>query len=408
MTPPDPANRDAAGSTAKRRRSLPGTASAGRARGGVNEDGTGEDGSLPRAALPGSGRREFGAGGAVEAWASGLRPVGEWPESVDRVYRDFFEGGAGAERTLRGNEEACGRRWIVPRVLRGVGERDLSTALFGTELSMPVLVAPTAFHLLAHPEGEAGTAAAAARAGTVMVLSMAATQAVEQVAAGGAALWFQLYPQPDEEFQKALLGRVEKAGCRAIVVTADSPVFGRRERDLRNGFTALPPGLACENMRDASGRVRDIVMDAALGWQHVDRLRDATALPLVLKGVLHPDDACIAIEHGVDGLIVSNHGGRQLDGAIATLDALPAVVEAAGGRVPVLLDGGVRTGTDVLVALALGAAAVLVGRPVLRGLAAGGAAGVLDVLDALRGQLDHALALAGAKRPGDLTPDMIR
>jgi 4-hydroxymandelate oxidase len=328
--------------------------------------------------------------------------------ALDPVYRDFFEGGAGEERTLRANEEAFARRRIVPRVLRGVGERDLRTTLLGTELSMPVLIAPTAFHLLAHPAGEAGTASAAAAAGTVMVLSMAATQPVEQVAAGGAALWFQLYPQPDPDFQAALLARVEKAGCRAVVVTVDSPVFGRRERDLRHGFTDLPAGLACENMRDAGGRVRDIAMDPELSWRQIDRLRAATSLPLLLKGILHPADAEIAIGHGVDGVIVSNHGGRQLDGAIATLDALPAVAEAVGGRVPVLLDGGVRRGTDVLVALALGAAAVLVGRPVLRGLASGGAPGVRDVLETLRTELDQALALAGAKRPADLTTDLIR
>jgi len=324
------------------------------------------------------------------------------------VHRDFFEGGAGEERTLRANVEAFGRRRIVPRVLRGVGERDLRTTLLGTELSMPVLIAPTAFHLLAHPDGETGTASAAAAAGTVMVLSMAATQPVEQVAASGATLWFQLYPQPDPAFEAALLARVEKAGCRAVVATVDSPVFGRRERDLRNGFTDLPAGLACENMRDDTGRVRDIAMDPELSWRHIDRLRAATGLPLLLKGILHPADAELAIEHGADGLIVSNHGGRQLDGAIATLDALPAVAEAVHGRVPVLLDGGVRRGTDVLIALALGAAAVLAGRPVLRGLAAGGASGVRDVLETLRTQLDHALALAGAKRPADLTPDLIR
>ena len=328
--------------------------------------------------------------------------------ALDPVYRDFFEGGAGEERTLRANEEAFARSRIVPRVLRGVGERDLRTTLLGAELSLPVLIAPTAFHLLAHPDGEAGTASAAAASGTVMVLSMAATQPVEQVAASGATLWFQLYPQPDPDFQADLLARVEKAGCRAVVVTVDSPVFGRRERDLRNGFTDLPAGLACENMRDDAGRVRDIAMDPGLSWRHVDRLRAATSLPLLLKGILHPADAELAIDHGVDGLIVSNHGGRQLDGAVATLDALPAVAGAVRGRVPVLLDGGVRRGTDVLVALALGAAAVLVGRPVLRGLAAGGAPGVRNVLETLRTQLDHALALAGAKRPADLTPDLIR
>lgn len=327
--------------------------------------------------------------------------------TLDPVHRDFFAGGAGRERTLRANEEAFARRWIVPRVLRGTGERDLRTTLLGTELALPVLIAPTAFHRLAHPAGEAGTAAAAAGAGTVMVVSMAATQPVERIAASGAAWWFQMYPQPDADFEAALIRRVERAGCRALVVTVDSPVFGRRERDRRHGFTDLPPGYACENMRDATGRVRDIAMDPALSWADVDRLRAATDLPIVLKGVLHPADAALAVAHGVQGLIVSNHGGRQLDGAIATLDALPAVVAAVAGRVPVLLDGGVRTGADVLVALALGARAVLVGRPVLWALAAGGPDGVREMLEILRAELDHTMALAGAKRPADLTPDLV-
>ncbi|XVU29820.1 alpha-hydroxy acid oxidase [Actinoplanes sp. CA-054009] len=326
---------------------------------------------------------------------------------LDPVRWDFFAGGAGEERTLRANEEAYARRRLRPRVLRAVGERDLRTTLLGAELSMPVLIAPTAFHRLAHPSGEAGTAAAARESGIVMVVSMAATQPVEEVAATGAALWFQLYPQPDEGFQRHVIARAEAAGCRALVVTVDSPVFGRRERDLRNGFTDLPPGFACENMRDATGRIRDIAMDPALGWDHIERLRASTRLPVVLKGILHPDDAREAVARGADGVIVSNHGGRQLDGAMATIDALPAVAGAVDGRIPVLVDGGIRRGTDVLVALALGASAVLLGRPVLWGLAAGGPAGVRQMLEDLRTDLDHVMALAGAKRPAELTPDLV-
>jgi len=326
---------------------------------------------------------------------------------LDPVHWDFFVGGAGEERTVRANEDAFARRRLVPRVLRAVGDRDLRTTLFGAELSMPVLVAPTAFHLLAHPSGEVGTAAAVAGAATVMVVSMAATQPVETIAATGAPLWFQLYPQPDAGFEAHLVRRAEAAGCRALVVTVDSPVFGRRPRDARNGFTALPGGLVCENMRDAAGHVRDIAMDPALSWAHIDRLRAATRLPVLLKGVLHPADAELAVARGVAGLIVSNHGGRQLDGAIATLDALPAVVAAVGGRIPVLLDGGVRRGADVVTALALGADAVLVGRPVVWALAAGGSGGVRDLLELMRTELDHIMALAGAKRPADLTPDLV-
>jgi 4-hydroxymandelate oxidase len=326
---------------------------------------------------------------------------------LDPAYWDFFAGGAGDERTVRGNEEAFARRAIVPRVLRGVGARDLRIELFGAGLDMPVLLAPTAFHRLAHPDGETATARAAAEAGTVMVVSMAATQPIEQIAATGALLWFQLYPQPDLAFTAAVVRRVEAAGCRALVVTADSPVFGRRERDLRHGFLALPDGLACENMRDGGGVLRDIAMEAELSWDRIAWLRERTSLPIVLKGVLHPADARLAVEHGVDALLVSNHGGRQLDGAVATLDALPAIVDAAGGRLPILLDGGIRRGTDVLTALALGADAVAIGRPVVWGLAMGGTAGVRHVLELLRAELDHALALAGATRPGDLTADLI-
>lgn len=327
-------------------------------------------------------------------------------QNLEPAHWDFFAGGAGEERTVRGNEAAFARRRLVPRVLRGVGDRDLRTTLLGADLSMPVLLSPTAFHRLAHPSGETGTAGATAAEGVVMVVSMAATQPVERIAAAGATVWFQLYPQPDAAFERHVVERAEKAGCRALVVTVDSPVFGRRERDRRNGFTDLPPGLACQNMRDADGRRRDIAMDPALSWAVVDRLRAVTGLPIVLKGVLHPADARIAADR-VDAILVSNHGGRQLDGAIATLDALPAVVAAVDGRIPVLLDGGVRRGTDVVTALALGAGAVGIGRPVIWGLAAAGPPGVREVLALLRTELDHALALAGAKRPADLTPDLV-
>ncbi|MEV6342804.1 alpha-hydroxy acid oxidase [Actinoplanes sp. NPDC051851] len=326
---------------------------------------------------------------------------------LDPVHADYFAGGAGEERTLLANLAAFERLRIVPRVLRATGERDLRTTLCGTDLATPILVAPTAFHRLAHPDGESATAAGAAAAGTVMVVSMAATQPVERIAEAGGPLWFQLYLQPDPDFTTLLVRRAEKAGCRALVVTVDSPVHGRRERDRRNGFTDLPTGLTCENLRDETGRVRDIAMDATVGWDRIDRLRGVTGLPILIKGVLHPADARLAVEHGAAGVIVSNHGGRQLDGAIASVDALPAVAEAVGGRIPVLVDGGIRRGTDVLVALALGADAVLIGRPVLEALAGGGAAAVREKLRNLTDELDHVMALAGARRPADLTPDLV-
>lgn len=362
---------------------------------------------------------------------------------LDPVHRDFFAGGAGDERTLRANESAFDAYRILPRVLRGVRERDLRTRLLGATISMPVVVAPTAFHRLAHPNGESGTARAVAAAGTILVVSVAATTPIEAIAAaaatgaggvggaagaggtgdargaggaGGAAgvgggpppLWFQLYPEPDLGFVESLVRRVETAGCQALVVTVDSPVLGRRERDLRNGFLDLPPGLVCENMRDpATGAVRNITLDGGADWSWIGWLREITHLPILLKGVLHPADARLAAEHGVDGVYVSNHGGRQLDGAPATIEALSAVVDAIDGRMPILFDGGIRRGSDVLTALALGADAVAVGRPILWGLAAFGEAGVRRALELLRADLDRAMAFVGAAGPADLTPDLI-
>ena len=335
-------------------------------------------------------------------------------ERLEPAHYDFFAGAAGDELTLRANEAAFSRRSLVPRVLRGNGKRDLAVEIAGSPLSMPVLVSPTAFHRLAHPDGERATAEAVAAAGTVLVVSMAATTAIEDVAAAARAvaadpaLWFQLYLQPDLEFTESVVRRAERAGVRALVVTVDSPVFGRRERDQRNGFHDLPPELVVENMRDASGRVRDIEMSAELSWEHIAWLRETTSLPVLLKGILHPEDARLAVAAGVDGLVVSNHGGRQLDTAVSTLDALPELAAAVGGAVPLVLDGGVRRGTDVVKALALGANAVGIGRPVLWGLAAAGREGVAEVLERLREELDHTLALCGAGTPGELTADLVR
>lgn len=302
-------------------------------------------------------------------------------------------------------------------MLCGRGPADPAVTLLGDRLELPVVISPTAFHRLAHPDGELATARAAAAAGTVLITSMAATTAVADVTAAaravrpGAAVWFQLYLQPEREVTRALVRRAEAAGCTALVVTVDSPVFGRRTRDDRNGFHELPPGLATENMRDLPGappgRTRDIAMSPALSWDDLRWLRDGTELPIVVKGVLHPRDARRAVDEGVVGLFVSNHGGRQLDAAPASVDALPAVVDAVGGRLPVLLDGGVRTGADVVTALALGAAAVGVGRPVLWGLAAEGEAGVARVLAGLRAEVAHVMALCGAGASADLTADQV-
>jgi 4-hydroxymandelate oxidase len=310
-------------------------------------------------------------------------------EHLDHAVYDYFAGGADDEITLRENEAAFAALRLVPRVLRG-RDRELGVTLLGSRASMPVLVAPTAFHRLAHPDGELATARAVAAAGTIMVVSMAATVEVEAIAASGATLWFQLFVQPDRGFTQGLVRRAEAAGCRALVVSVDSPVFGHRERDLRNGFHELPEGMRCEHMDGRS------IAFSLLTWDDVDWLRTMTTLPIVLKGVVHPDDARTAVRRGVDAIIVSNHGGRQLDTMPATIDLLPDVVDAVDGAVPVLVDGGVRRGTDVVKALALGATAVGVGRPVLWGLATGGEEGVAHVLELLRSESEAALALCGS------------
>jgi 4-hydroxymandelate oxidase len=335
---------------------------------------------------------------------------------------DFFAGGAGDERTLRANESAFAAIGLVPRVLRGAGRPALATSLLGCGASLPVLLAPTAFHRLAHPEGERASARAAAAAGTIMIASMASTLAVEEVAAAAreaaapgsaASLWFQLYVQPDRGFTEAIVRRAETAGCSALVLSVDSPVLGRRERDLRNGFLELPPGMCCENLREPSsggspGRVRKVEFSPELSWKDVEWLRGITRLPLALKGVVHPDDARLALRHGVAALVVSNHGGRQLDGMPASVTLLPAVADAVEGAIPLLVDGGVRRGGDVVKALALGARAVAIGRPVLWGLAVAGESGVRAVIELLRDELEAALMLCGVGTLDELGRGLLR
>ncbi|MEU6251503.1 alpha-hydroxy acid oxidase [Streptomyces sp. NPDC047043] len=339
-------------------------------------------------------------------------------DKLDPVHADFIAGGARDEITVRANEAAFGRLQLLPRVLRGSAVRDLDVTLLGSRARLPILLSPTAFHKLVDPEGELATARAAAAAGAIMIVSMASTVAVGEIADavratdGDAPLWFQLYIQPDPEITEALVRRATDAGCTALVVTVDSPVLGAGERNRRNGFHDLPPGLRCENLVDLRdgerGHVRQIAMSPELSWEHIDRLRGVTDLPVLLKGVLHPEDARLAVRHGVDGLLLSNHGGRQLDTVPATLELLPEILAAVAGRIPVVLDGGIRRGTDVVKALALGATAVGIGRPVMWALAQGGEKGVRRLLELLREELDDTLALCGASGLGDLTPDLVR
>lgn len=339
---------------------------------------------------------------------------------LDPVIYDFVAGGADDETTLRANETAFARIGLVPRVLRGRARPKLGITLLGCPAAMPVLIAPTAFHRLVCPEGERATARAAAAAETIMIASMASTVAIEEVAAaarqassaGQPSLWFQLYMQPDRGFTEALIRRAEAAGCAALVVSVDSPAFGRRERDVRNNFRDLPPGIWCENLRGPMtagepGRPRQIQFWPELSWEHIEWLRKTSTLKVVLKGLMHSEDARLAVGAGVDAVIVSNHGGRQLDTVPAAIELLPAIAEAVDGKIPVLLDGGIRRGTDIVKAIAFGASAVAVGRPVLWGLAVGGEKGVVQMLEMLRSELERALVLCGCGSLSDVTRELL-
>jgi len=343
-------------------------------------------------------------------------PVNVWDyerlaeEKLEPGAFGYYAGGAGDEWTLRENVEAF-RRWVLrPRVLVDVGSVSTATSVLGTEIALPVLVAPTAFHRLAHPDGELATARAADRAGTIMCLSTLSTAAPAQIAeaAPGGRLWYQLYWHPDRGITRTLVERASAAGFGAIVLTVDLPVLGNRERDLRTGFV-LPDDLepafasAAPEAAEVASEVLGLWIDPRISWKDLEWLRSLSDLPLLVKGVLTAEDAILACEHGCDGIIVSNHGGRQLDRVPAALDALPEVVEAVGDRCEVLMDGGIRRGVDVVTALALGAKAVLTGRAVLWGLAVRGEQGVSHVLEMMRAETEMALALLGCTSPDRLT-----
>ena len=310
----------------------------------------------------------------------------------------YVAGGAGDERTMRDNVEAFARWRFVPRALVDTSARDLATTILGRRVALPVGIAPFALQCLLDPEGEVAMARAATSAGTFMALSMGSNRTIEDVAAAARCpLWFQPYVTDDHALMRELAERAAAAGYAALCVTVDSPVSGRRESAMREP-AELPEGVVWANMPPdlaRPGRGRWLAGGDAFDWEDLDRLAAATPLALVVKGILDPRDARIAADHGARAIVVSNHGGRQLDDSIATLDALPAVVEAVGGRAEVLLDGGVRRGIDVLKALALGAHGVLIGRAAAWGLAAAGQAGVERVLELLRIELSVAMAIAG-------------
>lgn len=339
---------------------------------------------------------------------------------------DYVFGAAGTEDTMRANDAAF-RRWrIVPRMLRDVSARDLSVTVLGTELPAPVGLAPIGVQTIVHPEGELAVARAAAALGLPMAVSTVSSRTLEEIAAAaGGPKWFQLYWPGDREFAASLLARAEAAGYQAVLVTLDTFLPGWKPRDLQGAWQPFLEGAGIANyiadpvFRGLLERPPEEDMQAAVGqfvmqfsnprltWADLEFLRSRTTLPLALKGILHPDDARAAREHGIDGVVVSNHGGRQVDGAIASLDALPAIVDAVGDEMEILLDSGVRCGADVVKALALGADAVLLGRPYLWGLAAGGEDGVLAVLRAILAELDLTLGLTGHSRPAELGPDLL-
>jgi L-lactate dehydrogenase (cytochrome)/(S)-mandelate dehydrogenase len=358
---------------------------------------------------------------------------------LPRLVFDFIDGGAEDERALRRNEEALGQTRLLPRPLNGTEQRDQSIELFGQRLSMPVLIGPTGLAGMVWPRGEVNSARAAVAADTIYVMSHASTVSMEDLAREvNGRLWMQVFVYRDRGLTQSFVERAHAAGYQALVVTIDNQVPGWRERDLRNGFTvpldlrsrnfldiALHPGwlwrmsqtprFTFANYTELEGK-SDIVslasrmgqlLDPNASWQDIEWLRRIWDRPLLIKGILHPEEARRAVALGVDGLIVSNHGGRQLDSAPASLEALPGVLDAVAGKVPVLMDGGVRRGADVLKTLALGARACLIGRPQLWGLSVAGEEGVSWVLGCLRGEIDRAMALCGCERLADVDASLL-
>jgi isopentenyl diphosphate isomerase/L-lactate dehydrogenase-like FMN-dependent dehydrogenase len=337
-------------------------------------------------------------------------------ERLDPGAYGYFAGGSGDEWTLDQNVAAY-RRWqLRPRALVDVSAATTATTVLGAELSMPLLVAPVAFQRMAHPDGEPGMARAAASAGTAMILSTLATATPAEIAAAAPDLhrWYQLYIFRDRGVTRALVEQAEEAGFEAVALTVDVPRLGRRERDLRTGFVipaeVTVPSFAAAAGEAVGGTPADMfsLMDPGVTWDDLEELVSDCNLPVLVKGVMTAEDAALAVDHGAAGVVVSNHGGRQLDGALATIDALPEVADAVEGRIEVLVDGGIRRGGDVVKALALGARAVLAGRAPLWGLAARGEQGARQVLELLREEIELAMVLTGAASPAEVTRTHVR
>jgi len=356
--------------------------------------------------------------GALEAAAA---------EAMDDRNAGYIAAAAGSELTMKYNREGFDRWRIVPRMLRDVSNRSHETEILGTKMPAPVMLAPIGVQTLAHEDGELASARAAAELGLPWITSTAADKTMEEIAEanGDGERWFQLYWTNDDDITASMVKRAEAAGYKAIVITVDTFIPGWKTRDLQNAwlpfinqvgvanffsdpaFRAALDETPEENPGMATGHYIGSYVNPALTWDRIEWLRRHTSLPLLIKGIQHPDDARQAIEIGIDGIIVSNHGGRQVDGAIASIDALPGVAKAVDGRIPILFDSGIRTGSDIVKALALGADAVLLGRPYIWGLALEGQAGVEKVLKATLADYDLAMALSGFNSPAELTPEAL-
>jgi L-lactate dehydrogenase (cytochrome) len=349
-------------------------------------------------------------------------------EAMEARAANYVGAGAGSEDTMRANAEAFRRRRIVPRMLRDVAERDLSTTVLGTPMAAPLMLAPIGVQKVVHEDGELASARAAAAVGTPMIVSTASHFTLEEIAAAGgegAPRWFQLYWANDRRLVESFVGRAERAGYGAIVVTVDTFVPGWKPRDLQQAWLPFLNGMGIanyfqdpvfregleqtpeEDQGAATGHFLGVQANPSLTWDDLAWLRELTSLPILVKGIQHVDDAREAVRRGLDGIVVSNHGGRQVDGAIASLEALPAIAAAVGEDLAVLFDSGVRVGADVLKALALGADAVCLGRPYIWGLALGGQVGVETVLKMVLAELDLTMALCGYTRPDQLNPDAL-
>src|SRR5579859_3701796 len=338
-------------------------------------------------------------------------------ERLSQMAYDYVRSGGADEITMRENRLAFERLRLAPNVLQDVSQVDTRTSLFGTELEHPILLAPIAYHRLYHAEGELGTARGASAAGAVFVVSSFTTTAVDEIARNTQRpIWFQLYVQRDRAFTKDMVQRAVAAGSKAVCLTVDTPVLGCRYGQLSFG---LPSNMECVHLRGLDlkspilghktqrGGIYDPLFDPSFNWRDLEWLRSISGVPVLLKGVLAPEDGRRAIDYGADGIIVSNHGGRNLDLVPATIDALPRIADAVAGRIPVLLDSGVRRGTDVLTALALGAKAVFIGRPYIYGLAIAGARGVERVVNILRDEFQRAMALTGRRSIAEIDPSVL-